>query len=936
MKKQILLMLFMVLILLTVFMTPQSIHAGEFMLGNGSFNNASYPKTGWAAPWVLYQSPDATANGYVRTTRPAQGEYIVTVTHPGIHDYDIQFRHQNLVLLKGVEYTWGFTIKSDTDVTLKAAALTWSDEPWFPDFDNTRKIKLKAGQEMKYSQTFIMDQDYKQAHFVVYLSDLSKIERDSNKKITSITPYTITMDNFSLTGGANTQRPKPRTISPFRVNFEGYIPDGKKIAILVDSSNFPIDWQLKNDNKVLASGLTTILGTDASSGDHIHLIDFSSFNDPSVRSAYLYVKNGAIRCPKQITMKYNLYNKLKYEALDFFYQQRSGIAIDLPLNKALRRPAGQVDQNGLPSDIGEPVSDEIGNAFLVNGGYKKSDYSPVNAAKGWYDAGDHGKYVPSGALALWLMQNQYERTLHTSGAKPEAYADGTMKIPERSNSYPDILDEARWEMEMLLGLQVKSGAKKGMVHHKFHDFEWAMSPKKPSDNKLKRVVYPPSTSATLSFAAVAAQSYRLWKNYDKSFADTCLTAAQNAWNAAVKNPNEYTRTLFMDDTDGYEGRRENRVDYGGGYYECQSYDSNEKIKVKGDNTDEFFWAASELYLATGDSKYSNEISKSKHFGWNVGLKGAGNAGEAGPFDWRDTATLGSLSLALLSNNSTYKSMAKIQIINYANEVLNVMKSQKYPVPITKYYWGSNSSVLNRAIILAYAYDFSNRNKQYLDGVTQCMDYLLGINANYISYVTSQHTNLDYHATNPHHRFWAKQVNPDYPSPPGGVIVGGPCQVVEDYDIFMQETEFPRNNVLVGNRYMRFADVYPQKCYIDHCDAYACNEVAVNWNAALAWVAGFVDEAVNYDTTPPTAPWNLKYTARTNTTITLKWDPTWDNKQVAKYQIYQNGTLVSSTTQLTYKVTKLQANTTYRFTVRAVDLAGNISGHSSALTATTLR
>lgn len=936
MKKQVLLVLFTALLLLTLFVTPRNIHADSFMLGNGSFNNAAYPKTGWAAPWILYQSPDATANGYVLTSRPADGKYVVTVTHPGINDWDVQFRHQNLVLRKGVTYTWGFTIKSNVDVTLKGAALTWSDEPWYPDFDCTPKIKLKAGQEVKYLRTFTMDQDYKQAYFVVYLSDLSKIKKDSNKKVESITPYTITMDNFTLVGGENTQQPKPRTISPFRVNFEGYIPDGKKIAILVDSSKSQLDWQLKDgNNKVLASGFTTVLGTDASSGDHIHLIDFSFFNDPSVGTAYLYAKNGTLECPDQITMKYDLYKNLKYNALNFFYQQRSGIAINLPLNMALRRPAGHVDQNGNPSDIGEPVSDEIGNAFLVNQGYKKSDYSSVNAAKGWYDAGDHGKYVPSGALALWLMQNQYERTLYISGAKPEAYADGTMRIPEKSNSYPDILDEARWEMEMLLGLQVKSGAKKGMVHHKFHDTVWAMTPKKPSDNKLERVAYPPSTSATLAFAAVAAQSYRLWKNLDKSFADTCLTAAKEAWNAALKYPNEYTRTLFMDDTDGCDKRRENRVDYGGGYYECQSYDSNEKIKVKGDNTDELFWAACELYLATGGNSYSNVINNSKHFGWNVGLKGVNNAGEEGPFDWRDTAALGSLSLALLSPNSNYKSIAKNQINNYANAVLNVMKGQKYPVPITKYYWGSNSNVLNRAIILAYAYDLNNRNKQYLDGVTQCMDYLLGTNANFISYVTSDNSNSTFYAKNPHHRFWAKQVNPDYPSPPPGVIVGGPCQVVEDYDIFMQETEFPLSNVLIGNTYKRFADVYPQKCYIDHCDAYACNEVAVNWNAALAWVAGFVDEAVNYDITPPAAPWNLRCASRTSTTISLQWDPTWDNKKVAKYQVYQNGTLISTTSSLTYNVKNLKANTTYRFSVRAVDLAGNISGHSSALNVTTL-
>jgi endoglucanase len=34
---------------------------------------------------------------------------------------------------------------------------------------------------------------------------------------------------------------------------------------------------------------------------------------------------------------------------------------------------------------------------------------------------------------------------------------------------------------------------------------------------------------------------------------------------------------------------------------------------------------------------------------------------------------------------------------------------------------------------------------------------------------------------------------------------------------------------------------PQKCYVDHVEAWSLNEVAINWNAALVWVAAFLDE-----------------------------------------------------------------------------------------------
>jgi endoglucanase len=34
---------------------------------------------------------------------------------------------------------------------------------------------------------------------------------------------------------------------------------------------------------------------------------------------------------------------------------------------------------------------------------------------------------------------------------------------------------------------------------------------------------------------------------------------------------------------------------------------------------------------------------------------------------------------------------------------------------------------------------------------------------------------------------------------------------------------------------------PQKCFVDHIDAWSVNEVAINWNAPLAWCAAFLDE-----------------------------------------------------------------------------------------------
>src|SRR3712207_2572625 len=81
----------------------------------------------------------------------------------------------------------------------------------------------------------------------------------------------------------------------------------------------------------------------------------------------------------------------------------------------------------------------------------------LDASRGWYDAGDHGKYVVNGGIALWTLLNAYERQQVLR--RPELFADGSARIPEAGNRVDDLLDEARWEMEFFLGMQAPEGAR---------------------------------------------------------------------------------------------------------------------------------------------------------------------------------------------------------------------------------------------------------------------------------------------------------------------------------------------------------------------------------------------------------------------------------------------------------------------------------------------
>ena len=96
-----------------------------------------------------------------------------------------------------------------------------------------------------------------------------------------------------------------------------------------------------------------------------------------------------------------------------------------------------------------------------------------------------------------------------------------MNIPENKNKVPDLLDEARWELEFELKMQVPEGEKlAGMVAPQDPRREVDGSCRLgPHEDPMPRFLQPPSTAATLNLAANAAQAARIWQKIDKAFAD---------------------------------------------------------------------------------------------------------------------------------------------------------------------------------------------------------------------------------------------------------------------------------------------------------------------------------------------------------------------------------------------------------------------------------
>ena len=96
-----------------------------------------------------------------------------------------------------------------------------------------------------------------------------------------------------------------------------------------------------------------------------------------------------------------------------------------------------------------------------------------------------------------------------------------------------------------------------------------------------------------------------------------------------------------------------------------------------------------------------------------------------------------------------------------------------------------------------------------------------------------------------------------------------------------------------------------------------------------------------DTQPPTAPANLTAPSTTSSSISLAWTASTDNVGVTGYQILRapgasGGTFtqVGTSTTTSFTNTGLTASTTFRYQVRAVDAAGNVSAVSNTVTAAT--
>ena len=423
---------------------------------------------------------------------------------------------------------------------------------------------------------------------------------------------------------------------------------------------------------------------------------------------------GSDRLSADFTVKPRAIEPVLKSAIKSFYYQRASSALESQYAGQWARAAGHLD-----NDVKYHSTTGKSGAF--------------SSPKGWYDAGDYGKYIVNSGITCWLLLNLAE-------TRPEFVDTLSLNIPESGDESPDLLDELRWNLDWMLTMQDTDGG----VFHKLTTLQFSGFVM-PDKDAATRYVVMKASPATLDFAATMAAASRVYAKTDSVFAAKCLAAAKNAWTWAGGNKGRY----YSQPSDVATGQ------YG---------DSNEK--------DEQFTAAVELALATKDLSYFTSYQSQITSKWGIP-------------SWADVGMLGVYTIA--ANPAffgTSAATAKNVLIDSADALVEVWKSSGWATAMRNndFVWGSNSVGAHNGLHLMLAWRATG-DSNYLAASDDMLGYLLGRNPLSVSFVTGFGTKSP---MKPHHR---PSGADNIAEPVPGFLVGGPHSGGQDIGQYDCKTSY---------------------------------------------------------------------------------------------------------------------------------------------------
>lgn len=483
-------------------------------------------------------------------------------------------------------------------------------------------------------------------------------------------PFTVWINDLKITSPDDES-----SYAAIKVNQVGFLPDAEKYALVTGfqeelevSEGTAFEVKKAEDDSTVYEGKLSLV-SDFEAVDSGEMILKADFSEVTKEGEYYVLVSGLMDNSPKFKVGSDIYKELLYDSSRYFYYQRQGIELIEPYAEGFAR------EDMTPMDTSAvSQSPEVSKTFELT--------------KGWYDAGDFGKYVNAGATALSDLFWTYEMF-------PEQMKNFEFNIPESSNSVPDILDEARWELEWMLKMQDQASG--------------GFYPRIQSDNDIKittRILKDANgctTDDTACAAGVLAHAYLLYKDIDNDFAVQCLESAKAAWKFLEKNPS-------------------NIVSPSGPY------------NVNNDRGDRL-WAAASLYRATGDEVYNTYFLNSYKSFENDFANPDSYAHTWGNM-WL-TAYLCYMKASNVDDNAV--EWIKTAFEKWLNSILSRYENNPWKNTIVpgNYFWGINMQVMNvpmDVIIVSQFVDSADSSKVN-ELALGSLNWLLGANPMSISYVS---------------------------------------------------------------------------------------------------------------------------------------------------------------------------------------------------------
>lgn len=535
-----------------------------------------------------------------------------------------------------------------------------------------------------------------------------------------------------------TVRSDPLRLSPaIHVNQEGYVPAFPKQAMigyyLGDLGEMPVPAKVGFTLRDARTGKEVFKGPLTSRPDigqnisplpyqEVLVADFSDFKTPG--EYRLAVEGLGASLPFLIDEGIAMGFARTY-ALGL-YEQRCGCSNDLPFTRFIHAAC-----HIAPAQIPSPQSDgQFTFTWSKIQGYAAQpspDNPPqraplltsesaqlfpfvktgtVDVSGGHHDAGDYSKYTMNSAeLVHYLM--------FAIDSVPGLATLDNLGTPESGDGIPDVLQEAKYEADFLAKLQDTDGGFYFLVYPKTREYESGALPEKGD----AQVVWPKNTSVTAASVAALAQSASspsMKKHYPEA-AEKYLKQAQLGWKFLTTALEKY----------GKDGAYQKITFYSDHY----------------GHNDELVWAACELYLATGDKAYQDQMMKwlpnpadpaTFRWGWWRMSESWGNAIRSYAF----AARSGRMSKEKL--DARYLDICEGQVIAAAEDALGWSRKNAYatpfPLPTKKTRGGGWYFSLDQASDLAVAW-LIEPNPAYLEALVGAMNYEGGTNPVNVTYLT---------------------------------------------------------------------------------------------------------------------------------------------------------------------------------------------------------